>query len=168
MVTLEIAAEDWPVGDWSALAERAAGALVRYEPALHHPRLFVSLVFTTDAQVHAMNREWRGRDRATNVLSFPMLEHSDLVALSPDGPPELIGDIALAYGVCAREAAEEGIPVADHAAHLIVHGLLHLAGYDHETSDADADAMEAIEIKVLADMGIANPYDASGATVRES
>ena len=87
-----------------------------------------------------------------------MLESGALLGLGADGPPVLVGDIALAYQTCAREAAEKNIPLADHAAHLIVHGLLHLAGHDHETSDAHASKMEALEIKALAIMGIADPY----------
>ena len=82
----------------------------------------------------------------------------ELLALAPEGPPELLGDIALAFETCAREAAEKAIPLEHHAAHLIVHGLLHLAGHDHETSPEDAAAMEALEIKALASMGIADPY----------
>jgi probable rRNA maturation factor len=87
-----------------------------------------------------------------------MLERSDLLDLAPDGPPELLGDIALAHETCAREAADKGIALEDHAAHLIVHGLLHLAGYDHETGEAEAQAMEALETNVLALMGLADPY----------
>ena len=87
-----------------------------------------------------------------------MLEREDLLALAPDGPPELLGDIALALETCTREAAEKGVPLEHHAAHLIVHGLLHLAGHDHVHSDAEAAAMEALEIKALAQMGIADPY----------
>ncbi len=91
-----------------------------------------------------------------------MLERADLLALAADGPPELLGDIALALETCAREAAEKGLPLADHAAHLLVHGLLHLAGHDHETSPQEAAAMEALEIKALALLGIADPYDDAG------
>jgi probable rRNA maturation factor len=87
-----------------------------------------------------------------------MLSRAALLAMAPDGPPELLGDIALAHETCAREAAEKGIAIADHAAHLIVHGLLHLAGHDHALSTADAEAMEALETKALARMGLANPY----------
>ncbi len=130
-------------------------------PELANPRLSASLLFTGDAEVHALNREWRGKDKPTNVLSFPMLERGDLAALNPDGPPELLGDIALAFETCAREAAEKAIALEHHAAHLIVHGLLHLAGHDHETCAADAEAMEALEIKALAHMGIGNPYCAA-------
>ena len=152
----------WPSAtDWEALAERAANAAAEVSPELAHPRLAASLLFSDDAEVHALNRQWRGKDRPTNVLSFPMLEREDLLALSTHGPPELVGDIALAVETCAREAGEKGVPVEDHAAHLIVHGLLHLAGFDHETGDADAEAMEALEIKALALLGIADPYGRS-------
>lgn len=118
------------------------------------------MLFADDAEVHALNREWRGKDKPTNVLSFPMLDRADLLALGAEGPPELLGDIALAFETCAREAADKGVPLAHHAAHLVVHGLLHLAGHDHEISAADADAMEALETKALAAMGIADPYGA--------
>ena len=130
-------------------------------PELANPRLSASLLFTGDAEVHALNREWRGKDKPTNVLSFPMLERDVLQALKLEGPPELLGDIAIAHATCVREAAEKGIPLEHHAAHLIVHGLLHLAGHDHETCAADAEAMEALEIKALAHMGIGNPYCAA-------
>lgn len=149
----------WPAGDWEALVARAATAAASVAPELANPRLSASLLFTCDAEIHVLNREWRQRDKPTNVLSFPMLERADLLALAPDGPPELLGDIALAHETCAREADEKGISLEDHAAHLVVHGLLHLAGYDHEISPADADAMEALEIAALASMGIADPYE---------
>ena len=161
---LDIDVEDWPPpeklgGDWHALAERAALAAGEGEPLLASARLIASVLFTTDERVHELNREWRGRDKPTNVLSFPMLERGELLAFEPEGPPVMLGDIALAYGTCAREAAAKGASLADHAAHLIVHGLLHLAGHDHETSDAEADAMEALEIAVLAKLGIRDPYE---------
>lgn len=155
---LDIDIEDWPGGDWEALAHAAADAASAGEPLLASPRLVVSLLFTTDAEIHALNREWRGRDKPTNVLSFPMLERAELLGLVPDGPPVMLGDIALAYETCAREAAEKSIGLDHHAAHLIIHGLLHLAGHDHVDSDADAEAMEAIEIAALAKMGISDPY----------
>ncbi|TDW64973.1 putative rRNA maturation factor [Novosphingobium sp. PhB55] len=149
----------WPAeADWADLAEAALEALVQVAPELDNPRLLASLLFTTDEEVHVLNREWRAKDKPTNVLSFPMLERADLLALAPDGPPEMLGDLALAFETCAREAAEKGVPVEHHASHLIVHGLLHLAGLDHEISDADAEAMEALETKALALIGIADPY----------
>ncbi len=148
----------WPSDDWPALAERAALAVSDVAPELASPRLSASLLFTSDAEVHALNREWRGRDKATNVLSFPMLARDDLLALAAEGPPELLGDIALAHGTCAREAAEKGVSLADHATHLIVHGLLHLAGHDHVESDTEAAAMERLEIAALEKLAIPDPY----------
>jgi probable rRNA maturation factor len=163
MLTLEIDIESpWPAGDWEALANRAAGATAAVAPELDHSRLLASLLFTDDDDVQALNREWRGKDQPTNVLSFPMLARAELLNLAADGPPELLGDIALAYETCAREAVEKGAALEAHAAHLIVHGLLHLAGYDHETSPADAEAMEALEIKALASLGFADPYAVQG------
>ncbi len=156
---LDIDIEGWPAGEWEALAERAAQAAGVGEPLLANPRLMASLLFTSDAEVHALNREWRQRDKPTNVLSFPMLERDELSQLAPDGPPVMLGDIALAYETCAREAAEKAVPLEAHAAHLIVHGLLHLAGHDHVDSDAQAEQMEALETAILAKLGIADPYD---------
>lgn len=151
--------ETWPEGQaWEALAQRAADAAAEVAGELGPARLSASLLFTSDAEVHALNREWRGKDKPTNVLSFPMLEREELLALPAEGPPELLGDIALARETCAREAAEKGVALEAHAAHLIVHGLLHLAGHDHEISPDDAEAMEALEIKALALLGIADPY----------
>src|SRR5690606_35274676 len=109
---------------------------------LAHERLTASLLLTSDEEIRSLNRDWRGKDRPTNVLSFPMLSRSEISSLAPEGAPAMLGDIALAYETCAREAAEKGISLQDHAAHLIVHGLLHLAGYDHETSPEDAEKME--------------------------
>lgn len=159
-VELEIAIEAaWPdVTDWQALAEQALAALAKVAPELANPRLSASLLFSDDAEVHTLNREWRGKDKPTNVLSFPMLERDTLLALAPAGPPELLGDIALALETCTREALEKGVALEHHAAHLVVHGLLHLAGHDHVHSDDEAAAMEALEIKALALMGIADPY----------
>lgn len=150
----------WPDGtDWEAVARIAARGAHNVASELDNSRLTVSILFSSDARIHELNREWRQRDKPTNVLSFPMLERTDLVHLDPDeGPPEMLGDIALAYETCAREAEEKGIPLEHHATHLILHGLLHLAGYDHEISDEDAEKMEALEVKALALLGIDNPY----------
>ena len=156
---LDIAVEaPWPDDGWEDLAGQVCEVAAKVAPELGNPRLLASLLFTSDAEIHALNREWRQRDKPTNVLSFPMLEREDLLSLSPDGPPEMLGDIALAHETCTREAAEKGIAIRDHAAHLILHGLLHLAGHDHEISDADAEAMEALEVQALALLGIADPY----------
>lgn len=155
---IDIDIEDWPSGAWDALATRAVAAAAEGEPLLGNPRLVASVLFTSDAEVHALNREWRQRDKPTNVLSFPMLVRAELESLAPDGPPVMFGDIALAHDTCAREAAEKGVTLEAHAAHLIVHGLLHLAGHDHVASDEQAEAMEALETRILAKLGIADPY----------
>jgi len=160
MLALEVEIEDpWPTADdWADLAEAASQAAMAVAPELDNPRLSASVLFTSDAEVQVLNREWRAKDQATNVLSFPMIVRADLLALPRDGAPEMLGDLALAYETCAREAADKGIPIQSHAAHLIVHGLLHLAGHDHELGESEADCMEALETKALAQMGIADPY----------
>lgn len=160
MLALEVAIEEpWPIDtDWADLAEAAVEAAMAVAPELANPRLSASALFTSDGEVQVLNREWRAKDKPTNVLSFPMIGRDSLIAMPADGAPELLGDIALAFETCEREAGEKGIALADHAAHLIVHGLLHLAGHDHELSAADAEAMEALETKALARMGIADPY----------
>jgi probable rRNA maturation factor len=149
--------------DWPALAVRAAKAAVAASEwaDLTDSRLAaeVSVKFTTDAEVHALNAEYRDKDKPTNVLSFPMVEAEMLEVLVGAGAGEaLLGDIVLAQGVCAREAVEKGISIPDHAAHLVVHGTLHLLGYDHEEGDSEAEAMEAVERRALAALGIADPY----------
>ena len=145
--------------DWEALANRAAEAAAKVAPELAHENLLVSLVMADDEEVHALNKQWRAKDKPTNVLSFPMLSRTEVLHAGADeGAPGMLGDLILANGVCAREAAEKGVSVEVHASHLIVHGLLHLAGYDHETGDADAEEMENLERKALALMGIADPY----------
>jgi probable rRNA maturation factor len=157
-MVLDIDIEGWPgPTDWADLAERAMEAAQAVAPELGNPRLSASVLFTADAAVRELNREWRAKDVPTNVLSFPMLARDDLLALSPDGGPEMLGDIALAFETCRQEASDKGIAIDDHAAHLLVHGLLHLAGHDHG-EDAPAEAMEALEIKALAQMGIGDPY----------
>ena len=156
---LEIDIEGWPATtDWADLAWRVLEAAEGAEPMLVNERLSASLLFTVDEEVRTLNREWRSKDAATNVLSFPMMTRDELAALEPDGGPEMLGDIALAWETCAREAEEKGVSVVDHAAHLILHGLLHLAGHDHVHDAAEADRMEQLEIAALAKMGIADPY----------
>ncbi|MEO1041235.1 MAG: rRNA maturation RNase YbeY [Pseudomonadota bacterium] len=112
----------------------------------------VTALFTTDAVVQALNTEWREKNKPTNVLSFPA---EPLPGLPTEVQP--LGDLAFAYETCAREAEDKGISLKDHATHLIVHGVLHLLGYDHARED-EAEAMEALEIKILARLGINNPY----------
>jgi probable rRNA maturation factor len=159
--TLEIDVDPlWGQGtDWEALAARAAEAAASVAPELAHDNLIVSLVMADDDEVHALNKQWRAKDKPTNVLSFPMLSREEVLrAASSEGAPGMLGDLILAHGVCTREAADKGIAVEAHASHLIVHGLLHLAGHDHETGDEDATAMEALETKALALLGIPDPY----------
>jgi probable rRNA maturation factor len=107
----------------------------------------VAILLTDDARQQALNARFRGKDAPTNVLSFP-------APATPDGQ---IGDIALALGVCAREAAEQSKPLADHVRHLATHGVLHLLGYDHEI-EAEAVIMEAKERAILAGLGVPDPY----------
>ena len=147
------ASGDWDSRiDWPALARSAVHAAIAHS---RHPRLAdseVSVKLTSDAEVRALNAAWRGKDKATNVLSFPMAAEDELDSA------QLLGDIVLAYGVCAAEAADKGVGIETHAAHLVVHGTLHLLGYDHETSDEEAEEMEDVERRALAAIGIADPY----------
>jgi len=146
---------------WGDLARAAASAAIAESgfPQLGSGERTVelSIRLTSDAEVHALNSEWRGKDKPTNVLSFPMAEPDDFSATSP-GPELMLGDIILARGVCAAEAEEKAIPLKDHAAHLMVHGTLHLLGYDH-IDEAGATDMESREVRALARMGIADPYE---------
>jgi probable rRNA maturation factor len=145
--------------DWEGLAARAAAAAAQVATELAHDNLLVSLVLADDDEVRGLNRQWRAQDKPTNVLSFPMLSREEVLHAAADGGHEgLLGDIVLAHGVCTGEAADKGIALADHAAHLIVHGLLHLAGHDHQAGEGEAAAMEALETKALALMGLPDPY----------
>ncbi len=157
-LNLDIEAPWPPAVDWADLAFRCADAAAEVAPELGNQRLSADLLLADDAEVRALNRQWRAKDKPTNVLSFPMIERATLLALTRDGPEEMLGDLALALETCAREADEKHVSLETHAAHLIVHGLLHLAGHDHETSPDAATAMEALETKALALMGIADPY----------
>ncbi len=122
----------------------------------------ISVVLTDDETVHQLNRDWRGKDAPTNVLSFASLDEDG--APPVPGAPLLLGDVVLAWGVCAAEAERDGKPLADHLAHLVVHGTLHLVGYDHEQDDAEAEVMESLEVAVLAALGVPDPYAPSPTT----
>ena len=117
----------------------------------------VSLLLADDTEIRALNDRWRGQDKPTNVLSFPAAPADRLVAAPA------LGDIALAFETLAREAEASGVPLADHYRHLVTHGFLHLIGYDHQT-DEEAERMEALEKRILARLGVADPY-ADGAVL---
>jgi probable rRNA maturation factor len=163
-MTLDIAIDtdgEWDSSTgWSELARTAATAAIAESafPQLGQGERAVelSIRLTGDAEVHALNAEWRGKDKPTNVLSFPMAEPEELGRAS-SGPELMLGDIILAYGVCSEEAASKDISIDRHAAHLMVHGTLHLLGYDHMDDDSATD-MESREVRALARMGIADPY----------
>lgn len=152
----------WPAADWDSLAERAVIAAITHSPYVgfttDETRYEVAVKLTSDDEVHQLNRAYRQKDKPTNVLSFPMVQHDLLEATAnTDDGEVLLGDIVLAEGICAAEAAEKGISMADHAAHLIVHGTFHLLGYDH-MDDNEAEAMEALEIRALDMLGLSDPY----------
>jgi probable rRNA maturation factor len=147
---------------WDELARAAATAAIAESafPQLGSSARTVelSIRLAGDAEVHALNSEWRARDKPTNVLSFPMTAPEDLAQAAIPGPELMLGDIILARGVCVAEAQEKSIPLESHAAHLMIHGTLHLLGYDH-IDEASATDMEAREVRALARMGIADPYE---------
>ncbi|HUD94027.1 rRNA maturation RNase YbeY [Sphingobium sp.] len=154
--------EGWPDVDWEFLAQRAVSTAIAHSPyaafAADQTLYEVAVKLTSDEEVHALNRAYRDKDKPTNVLSFPMVQEDLLeVTANTDDGEVLLGDIVLAEGVCAAEAAEKGISIADHATHLIVHGTFHLLGYDH-MEDNEAEAMEALEIAALLSMGLSDPY----------
>jgi probable rRNA maturation factor len=165
VITVEAdSAEEWDSSsDWTALAGRAVKAAVAHSDfagLIEAPLpIEVSVRFTSDEEVRALNASYRGKDKPTNVLSFPMIEPELIGEIAAGCEGELLlGDIVLARGICAAEATERAISVEQHAVHLVVHGTLHLLGYDHETGEADAEDMEAVERAALASLGIADPY----------
>ena len=157
--------EDWDSSiDWAQLAQAAVRAAVAQSDlaGLLASGLAaeVSVRFTSDDEVKGLNAAWRGKDKATNVLSFPMIEPDQLASLARAADGEaLLGDIVLAHGICSAEAVAKGVATCTHAAHLVVHGTLHLLGLDHETGEGEAEAMEAAERRALAGLGIADPYE---------
>lgn len=161
-MVVEIAIEEprWDAAGLPALAEAAASATLAHL-GLDGERFEISILGCDDARIAALNGTFRDKARATNVLSWPSAERAAAgpgQAPSPPDPgaPEL-GDIAIAYETCAREAAEAGLDLAAHVTHLLVHGVLHLLGYDH-VDVADARLMEAIEVEILATLGVEDPY----------
>lgn len=146
--------------DAVALAQTAADAAWRAGRAAATAQATeVSIVLADDAFVQNLNRDYRGRDAPTNVLSFPASAEGEV---PPPDMVVLLGDIVVAYQTTAAEADLEGKSLSDHLCHLVVHGMLHLLGFDHQTA-ADADVMEALEIDVLGGLHIGNPYDVAAA-----
>jgi probable rRNA maturation factor len=119
----------------------------------------LSLVLGDDTLVRSLNREWRGQDKPTNVLSFPALDAEN----PPPGAPHLLGDVVLAFETVAAEAEAQGKPIAHHLRHLVVHGVLHLLGFDHLV-EAEAERMESLETTVLARLGVPDPYHGAEAS----
>jgi probable rRNA maturation factor len=155
--------EEWDSSHpWAPLVRKAAEAAIAESAfpdlAMTGRPVEISVCLTSDDHVRALNAKWRGKDKPTNVLSFPMAESYELQNENVAEKELLLGDIILARGVCETEAGEKGVSFEDHAAHLLVHGTLHLLGYDH-LHDTDAAAMETREVRALARMGISNPYE---------
>ena len=165
MIETAVICDHWGDEDsWESLAIRAVDAAIsgsaHADLAAIDPLIEVSVKFTDDAEVQSLNRDYRQKDKPTNVLSFPMLSPDLLGTLSNSDDGEvLLGDIVLARGICEREATERGISVQAHATHLIVHGVLHLLGMDH-IDDREAQAMESLEQNIMASLGLHDPYAA--------
>lgn len=151
-VDIGVSAPGWrsALPDADALLRKAAGATwqVAGEGSAE-----LSILLSDDAEIRRLNREYRDKDRPTNVLSFPADD------VGGPGRPRLLGDVVLSLGTLRRESSEQSIPLEDHLCHLAVHGILHLLGHDHET-DFQAESMEALEIDILRGLGIADPYAA--------
>jgi probable rRNA maturation factor len=165
MIEISVSAEAvWGAEDWQGLAERAIGSALSASPyatlGTSPSVIEVAVRLSDDDEVHALNRAYREKDKPTNVLSFPMFAPEEIAGLADSEVPEIIlGDIILAHGTCLREAGERNITVKDHATHLIVHGTLHLLGYDH-IGEEEAGAMETLEQKIMAALGLHDPYGA--------
>jgi probable rRNA maturation factor len=160
-IAVTVGPDGWrtALGDPEALCRKAvAAALAKAVPGRWLAEAEVSLLLSDDVTVRRLNADWRGHDRATNVLSFPAL--GLVPGVWPDqapARPPFLGDIVLALETVRREAASEGKPLPAHLSHLVVHGTLHLLGYDHER-EADARVMEGLERRILAALGVADPY----------
>jgi probable rRNA maturation factor len=165
MVEIELDhSEEWDgEQDWQKLAAHAVAQAFAVAGFNADPRISVSISLSDNETVRGLNVLWRHKDKPTNVLSFPMLEADELKYLRQFRQNAgiereiLLGDIILAHGVCVAEAEEKAISLADHVTHLIIHGTLHLIGYDH-IDQTDAEDMESLEVKALASLGLGNPY----------
>lgn len=152
-IDIRIASSAWRAAlpNPAAAVRRAAVAALKAElPA--KAKTSLSILLTDDSEMRKLNAGWRAKDKPTNVLSFPAEN-----AVDPAKPPAYLGDVALGLATCKREAREQKKTLADHVTHLVVHGVLHLIGYDH-MDDEQAEAMEPLETEILAGMGIADPY----------
>lgn len=154
---IDLAVEDarWEtaVADLEALVTRAVEAGLAVAPEKPDGPVEVSVLLTDDAAVRELNRTWRGKDKPTNVLSFPAAPQPRHAGIAAP-----LGDVVLAYETLVRESAEQSKPLQNHLAHLLVHGTLHCLGQDHEIGETEADAMEALEVAALATLGIPDPY----------
>lgn len=157
-VDVSVSCPDWDADlpEAAGLAERAVRAAAA---ALPDPgrTVEVSVLLADDALQRRLNRDWRGQDRATNVLAFPAEAPATAPQPAVADLPQGLGDIVLAHGVVSREARRDGKTLADHLSHLVVHGYLHLVGFTHDAA-AEAAVMEALEVRVLGGLGIADPY----------
>ena len=154
---IDLAVEDerWEtaIPGLEALVTRAVEAGLAIAPEAPDGPIEVSVLLTDDATVRELNRTWRGKDKPTNVLSFPAAPQPRHAQVATP-----LGDVVLAYETLVRESAEQSKPLQNHLAHLLVHGTLHCLGQDHEIGEAEAEAMEALEVAALATLGIPDPY----------
>ena len=153
---IDVLIEDprWSDTGLSDLAERASDAVLRHlnlDPANYE----IACLACDDTQIAKLNADFRGKPQPTNVLSWPAVDNPSVETAAMHGPE--LGDIAISYETCAREAEEADRSLQDHCTHLVVHAVLHLLGYDH-IDDQDADLMEGIEVEILATLGVPNPY----------
>jgi len=162
-IDLLIEASDWDGTDIEALAEAACPATLT-ELGLELEGFSISILACDDARIAGLNTEFRDKPQPTNVLSWPahdialpLGERPEMPQADGDGPPHELGDIAIAHETCAREAAEQSKPFANHLTHLLVHSTLHLLGFDH-INDEDAHLMEGLETRILATLGVPDPY----------
>ena len=156
-ITINVSCDSWFAAcpNAESLAESAArAALATERKEANAGPVLLGIVLTDDAEQRDLNRTWRGKDASTNVLSFAIADPHEA---PPPGAPVLLGDIVLAFETVAREAAKQRKPLADHLVHLVVHGVLHLIGFDHE-SNAEAAIMEARETEILSQLGVPAPY----------
>ena len=153
IAVIDIADDAWgSVVDLERLTERAVGAALAHARA--DANVEISVLFAGDAEAAKLNTQWRHKDYAPNILSFPASQTQDV----PEGEPKPLGDLILAAGTVTREAEQQGKPLTSHLTHLIVHGTLHLLGFDH-IKENDAERMEAAEIAILAGLGVKDPYN---------